>query len=87
MKCVPLTYTATQTNGVTPIDGTLFTFDGANKELKIYTNNILKRNMYQILVTATLGTSGLFPTGTMIIEIDVLKHCNDMVVTTFPVTN
>ena len=29
--CAPFTYTATQTDGVTAIDSTLFVFDGSTK--------------------------------------------------------
>ena len=32
-ECIPFTYTATQTDGITPIDSTLFTFVAASREI------------------------------------------------------
>ena len=32
-ECVPFTYTATQIDGITPIDSTLFTFSAVSREI------------------------------------------------------
>ena len=65
VNCAPFTYTATQINGITPIDSTLFTFFPSSREIKVSSTNFAHIGIHTILITATLGTSGLYPTGSL----------------------
>ena len=64
-ECVPFTYTATKIDGITPIDSTLFTFLSASNEIQVSSTNFAHIGVHKILITATLGTSGLYPTGSL----------------------
>ena len=65
VECVPFTYKATKIDGITPIDSTLFTFLAASREIKVSSTNLAHIGVHTILITATLGNSGLYPTGSL----------------------